>query len=616
MKTFTRTAAQETHNAALDLDEDSHSRMFVSDTRRTNFMERDMEDSEVLREAFRRPRDTLLNIVAEFLSRCSARLHELNKKPGAGVETKQVELLDAKCHSRLAEIAHSLLKVAPYDPETMSCRGLVKYMNQILTYPDWSQEALKPTLIIIMRRLEKVFTKILKKSFIRRHTDWVAAANLLKGVYTTLCKYPYIAHLPPLKALILVCQALVVGESGVTTAGEGAAADSAAAVHYPPPQHFASTVVRLIAMQMLAQGEAHSLEQVCGGSSVFPSAEKTENMLMNLLLPLCLRVGCGRTDVPKMRQADISFALTVMLHALQPPASTKVAAAGAGGGAGAGGVANKTEAGLFSTSETRGHSTVRPSIYSVAFLGLKILLICFEKNLAMDWHRVARTVQELGQQGCGGLALWDFLDFVVTYPTPVFVLLLPFIEQHLESPTYDFADEVHFKQLIREKLAGNQEEMPRIKSKGSVLMELAHEMKLVKEEIANSKTGDFDHRKSVVVDLHSDFRSRLWTGSVSEGPKSSKVSSQRSLHRDASVKSENWPQPAGQRTMRVYSMRSRGAVERFLRRTSYAGSEDRAGGVRRAEPRRWAPERGGGGRMEFGGLHTKMGSGGPPAWEG
>ena len=44
-----------------------------------------------------------------------------------------------------------------------------------------------------------------------------------------------------------------------------------------------------------APQEAHSLEQVCGGSSVFPSAEKTENMLMNLLLPLCLRVGCGRS---------------------------------------------------------------------------------------------------------------------------------------------------------------------------------------------------------------------------------------------------------------------------------------------------------------------------------
>ena len=37
----------------------------------------------------------------------------------------------------------------------------------------------------------------------------------------------------------------------------------------------------------------YSLEQVCGGVSVFPSTEKTENMIMNLLLPLCLRVGCG-----------------------------------------------------------------------------------------------------------------------------------------------------------------------------------------------------------------------------------------------------------------------------------------------------------------------------------
>lgn len=65
--------------------------------------------------------------------------------------------------------------------------------------------------------------------------------------------------------------------------------------------------------------------------------------------------------------------------------------------------------------------------------GLKILLICFEKHLFLDWHRVARTVQELGTQGCGGLALWDFLDFVVTYPTPVFILLLPFIRQHVSS---------------------------------------------------------------------------------------------------------------------------------------------------------------------------------------
>lgn len=40
--------------------------------------------------------------------------------------------------------------------------------------------------------------------------------------------------------------------------------------------------------------ETYSLEQACGGSSVFSTHEKAESMLMNLLMPLCLRVGSGR----------------------------------------------------------------------------------------------------------------------------------------------------------------------------------------------------------------------------------------------------------------------------------------------------------------------------------
>lgn len=44
--------------------------------------------------------------------------------------------------------------------------------------------------------------------------------------------------------------------------------------------------------------ETYSLEQACGGSSVFPTQDKTENMLMNLLMPLCLRVGSGRKGNP------------------------------------------------------------------------------------------------------------------------------------------------------------------------------------------------------------------------------------------------------------------------------------------------------------------------------
>lgn len=78
---------------------------------------------------------------------------------------------------------------------------------------------------------------------------------------------------------------------------------------------------------------------------------------------------------------------------------------------------------------------------------------------------------------------------------------------------------------------------------------------------------------------------------------SASVSSQRALHRDASVKSEQWPRQGGQHAMRVYSMRSRGAVERFLRRTSYAGAEDIAG---RSRYRHLSENRPAGRKVSFG----------------
>lgn len=35
------------------------------------------------------------------------------------------------------------------------------------------------------------------------------------------------------------------------------------------------------------------MEQICGGMSVFPTAEKTMSVLVNLILPLCMRMGGG-----------------------------------------------------------------------------------------------------------------------------------------------------------------------------------------------------------------------------------------------------------------------------------------------------------------------------------
>jgi len=61
----------------------------------------------------------------------------------------------------------SLLKVSPYDPPTMGCRGLQKYMVEVFPYGEWTHEGSRTTLTAFLRRLDKTFIKICKKPSIR-----------------------------------------------------------------------------------------------------------------------------------------------------------------------------------------------------------------------------------------------------------------------------------------------------------------------------------------------------------------------------------------------------------------------------------------------------------------
>ena len=46
--------------------------------------------------------------------------------------------------------------------------------------------------------------------------------------------------------------------------------------------------------------------------------DKGESLLLNLLLPLCLKIGSGRKDSPKMRKNDIKFSMNLLLNLLNP----------------------------------------------------------------------------------------------------------------------------------------------------------------------------------------------------------------------------------------------------------------------------------------------------------
>lgn len=61
------------------------------------------------------------------------------------------------------------------------------------------------------------------------------------------------------------------------------------------------------------------------------------------------------------------------------------------------------------------------------------MTICFEGDLVADWSRIGRTMRELGKRNEATNFLWDFLDFVVTHRTPIFILMQPFIFQKVKK---------------------------------------------------------------------------------------------------------------------------------------------------------------------------------------
>ena len=100
------------------------------------------------------------------------------------------------------------------------------------------------------------------------------------------------------------------------------------------------------------------------------------------------------TDAPRIRQSDISFALTVIFQALDPPqprpatagSSKSVASGGGAGGVGVG-VGVEAKSGSLSLQGSTDHKIrTRPTLDQVAFLGLKILMTCFSHQVLVAFE--------------------------------------------------------------------------------------------------------------------------------------------------------------------------------------------------------------------------------------
>ncbi|KFM72578.1 Protein unc-80-like protein, partial [Stegodyphus mimosarum] len=210
---------------------------------------------------------------------------------------------------------------------------------------------------------------------------------------------------------------------------------------------------------------------------------------MNLILPLCIRISSGIKDVPKLRHSDIAFALTMVLHALAPisPAQSSATAKGASD----------------SSTTAKSPNRTKMFLFHIGFVGLKILIVCFEKQLGNDWHRIACCIRELGNRMQGGLGLWNFIDFTVTHRTPLYVLLYPMIKCKMLKTICDNEQEYSFQQRIKGKLQGHNLPMP--KSHGALFVDMVSELKSLKEDLISWKIGGgkVERLKSTVSTDHS-----------------------------------------------------------------------------------------------------------------
>ncbi|KAJ8256018.1 hypothetical protein COCON_G00198820 [Conger conger] len=477
-------------------------------------MPREELDERYAREEFRRPRESLLNVCTEFYKHCGPRLKILQNVAGEPRVTA-LELLDIKSHMRLAEIAHSLLKLAPYDTLTMESRGLKRYITEMLPITDWATEAVRPALILILKRLDRMFNKIHKMPTLRcarpqalvtrRQVEWEAASSLIEGICLTLQRQPIISFLPHLRSLINVCVNLVMG-----VVGPSSVADGLPLLHLSPylspPLPFSTAVVRLVALQIQALKDDFPLSHVI---SPFTNQERREGMLLNLLIPFVLTVGSGSKDSPHLEQPEVFLLLQTVLNILLPPR-----------------IISTSRSKNFMLESSPAHCStpgdtgkdlrregLAESTSQAAYLALKVVLVCFERQLGNQWYRLSLQVKEMALRKVGGLAFWDFIDFIVRTRIPIFVLLRPFIQCKLLTQPAESQEEINARHHIADQL--ERRFIPRPLCKSSLFAEFNNELKILKEAVHSGAAYQGKTSISTVGTSTSAYRLSLATMSRS-----------------------------------------------------------------------------------------------------
>ncbi|KAB7507173.1 hypothetical protein Anas_01863 [Armadillidium nasatum] len=146
-------------------------------------------------------------------------------------------------------------------------------------------------------------------------------------------------------------------------------------------------------------------------------------------------------------------------------------------------------------------SKVKPALLKIAFLGLKVMVVCFDKQLSKDWLRVVHCLRDMESRGEGGVAMWDFLDFSVSYRSPLSLLIRPFILLKLKQSGGNEAV-MQYKAAIKDKLCGAS--LPPSVCKGALLRTLGQHLKILRDELQSDKAPEESNLRPPSLEIQSE----------------------------------------------------------------------------------------------------------------
>ncbi|OTF83957.1 hypothetical protein BLA29_014156, partial [Euroglyphus maynei] len=125
------------------------------------------------------------------------------------------------------------------------------------------------------------------------------------------------------------------------------------------------------------------------------------------------------------------------------------------------------------------------------------------------WYHIAKCIRDLADKPhLIGSTFWNFIDFISTYRTPLFVLLLPYIECKYLRKNFENGIEKAYQLRIQEKLNGCG--LPFNRSKGNLYVSLVNEMKSLREDIIRRKNNpNIDERSKSIVQEQNSASDRM-----------------------------------------------------------------------------------------------------------